>query len=233
MPEVKSKQLLVEGIDDLLAVVGIMEHHVAWPREKNRAPVFIDRAGSIDELLDTTYLHTKFKESGLEILGIMVDADDRPGGRWQSFRSLCRDIAPNLPDELPKNGMIVDCQMGLRLGFWLMPDCASEGMLETFLRYLVPTSTESLWVLAQRAVREAKQAGALYRDTHTAKANVHTWLAWQDPPGERLGMAATKKIFDPHAGAAAPFVSWFIELYGLAPTSSPTAETTQSAPNSH
>jgi hypothetical protein len=35
MPSNKSKQLLVEGIDDLLVVVGLMEHHVVqWEREK-------------------------------------------------------------------------------------------------------------------------------------------------------------------------------------------------------
>ena len=214
----RPKQLLVEGTDDLYAVVGLMEHHVVWHRLTDRAPVFIEPAGSVDELLDATYLSTKFKESGLDILGIMIDADDRPASRWKSFRSLCHHVAPNLPAELPADGVIVDCPTGLRLGFWLMPDCRSDGMLETFLRHLVPISKEPLWELAQKSLQDATTLGAPFREAHTHKASIHTWLAWQDPPGERLGIALTKKILDPHASTAAPFVRWFKELYRLGGT---------------
>lgn len=211
----RPKQLLVEGIDDLLAVVGLMQHHVSWPRDKHRAPVFIEPAGSVDELLDATYLSTKLKESGLNILGVMIDADDQPSGRWKSFCSLCKHVAPNLPAELPANGLIVDCPTGLRLGFWLMPDCVSEGMLETFLRHLVPATLEPLWAFAIDASNNARALGAAFRDSHIHKSHIHAWLAWQDPPGERLGIAVTRKILDPKAVTAEPFVSWFKDLYQL------------------
>jgi hypothetical protein len=215
MPAQKSKQLLVEGVDDLLSVVGLMEHHVPWPRDKNRAPVFIENAGSVDQILDATYMSTKLKESGLEILGIMVDADDQPARRWASFCNVCKYAAPLLPAEIPKSGLIIDCPIGLRLGFWMMPDCSSDGMLETFLRHLIPAADEPLWAHAQHSSTHARALGASYRDAHIHKTQIHTWLAWQDPPGERLGMALTRRILDPHAHMAAAFVSWFKELYKL------------------
>ena len=215
MSQNNSKRLLVEGADDLFVVVGIMEHHVQWPRQKEMAPVLIEFVGSVDGILDPIYLSTKLKESGLEILGVMIDADDQPEFRWQRFRDLCKHTISTLPEQMPPEGLIVDCLSGLRLGFWMMPDCSSSGMVETFLRHLVPEPEGALWTHATVSTDQARTHGARYRDVHTHKALVHTWLSWQDPPGERLGIALTKKIFDSQAPAARKFVNWFIQLYKL------------------
>jgi hypothetical protein len=192
-----------------------MRHHTPWPQERARAPVHINYVGSVSEILDAAYLSTKLKESGLEILGIMIDADDQPVGRWDALSSLCKHAAPTLPKELPSDGLIIDCVTGLRLGVWMMPDCSSAGMLETFLRHLVPSPSEPLWVHATGSSDQARNFGAPYRDAHIDKAHIHTWLSWQDPPGERLGIALTKKILNPSAPTATPFVKWFKNLYRL------------------
>ena len=207
----KSKQLLVEGVDDRGAVIGLMKHHVEWA--DNKWPVFIDAVGSVEEILDKAYLNTKLKESGLEILGVMIDADDKPDSRWEHIHSICQPLFPSLPDALPKGGLVVDGPTGLRFGLWMMPDCESSGMLESFLRYMVPTHAEPLWNHAKSSFAGAKAIGSSCRDAHVDKAHIHTWLAWQDPPGERLGIAITKKMLDPQASTAAPFVNWFRELY--------------------
>jgi hypothetical protein len=47
------------------------------------------------------------------------------------------------------------------------------------------------------------------------KAFLYTWLAWQDEPGQHPGAALTRKILDPHAASAVPFVNWFRQLYVL------------------
>jgi hypothetical protein len=96
-----------------------------------------------------------------------------------------------------------------------MPDNKSEGMLETFLKYLVPNQADNVWLYAQEAARTAKQRGAPYKDVHIEKANIHTWLAWQDEPGPALGVALKRKVLDPNSAAAKPFVDWFIALFEL------------------
>src|SRR5689334_1167730 len=101
MSSLKSKQLLVEGQDDKFAVISLMEHYVPWPDKPDNAPVFVDAVGSVSEILDATYLRTKLKESGLRVLGIMIDADHDPASRWNSFRAICLPIFPTLPAELP------------------------------------------------------------------------------------------------------------------------------------
>jgi hypothetical protein len=65
MPSPKKNQLLVEGVDDLTAVVGLMQHHVDWPDKREDAPVFISVVGSVDQILNRDFLSTKMKESGL------------------------------------------------------------------------------------------------------------------------------------------------------------------------
>jgi hypothetical protein len=96
-----------------------------------------------------------------------------------------------------------------------MPDNTSQGDLETFLRYLVPDRQEPLWKQACDSVIAAVSSGANCRDSHIAKANLYTWLAWQDPPGQSPGFALTRKILDPQSQYAGPFVKWFRELYRL------------------
>ena len=211
----KEKQLLVEGQDDKFSVVSLMEHHVRWPNDSSGWPVFVDPVGSVSEILNATYLRTKLKESGLKTLGIMIDADDQPADRWKSVRTTCLPIFPDMPETLPLTGLITQNDSGLRLGFWLMPDCSSAGMIESFLRHLVPNTAEPLWMHAEKSFGSASLLGAPCRGVHADKAKIHTWLAWQDPPGESLGRALTRKSLDPNASATTDFVAWFKNLYEL------------------
>lgn len=80
-------------------------------------------------------------------------------------------------------------------------------MLETFLAYLVKDESETLWQYSQQVVYEAKSQGANYKPTHVDKAKIHTWLAWQDEPGNQLHIAVKKKILDPQHPKAETFIN--------------------------
>ena len=84
MVSLRSKQLLVEGQDDKFSVVGLMEHHVDWPDRPAEPPVYIESIGSVSEILKARFLRTKLKESGLDALGVLIDADVEPIARWDS-----------------------------------------------------------------------------------------------------------------------------------------------------
>lgn len=219
MPKLKPKRLLVEGRDDQFVIINLMKHHVDWPDGMEEWPVYVEDTGGVDALFRVDYLKTKLKESGLQTLGIVIDADAEPAARWQRIQQIFRPAFPALPNDMPADGLVIDNQDGLRLGVWLMPDCASPGMLETFLKYLMPDepTAQALWKHAQAAFAEARRQGCPCRDAHDHKAQIHTWLAWQDPPGEPLGLAVARKMLDPKAPYAASFVAWFIRLYGLEP----------------
>jgi hypothetical protein len=84
-------------------------------------------------------------------------------------------------------------------------------MVETF--GLVPDDSKELWDFAATCIESAREKGAKYKAVHLQKAHMHTWLAWQDPPGERMGIALTAKILRPEIESAAMFANWFIQLY--------------------
>lgn len=206
-------QLIAEGWDDLFSVVGLMRAHVEWPQEKHKAPVYIHMGNGVEEILKPEFLTTFLKSPVIKRLGVLLDADANPHGRYDRVRTICRQFFPALPPELPPNGLIAENADGNRFGLWIMPDNASEGCLEIFLRYLI--ADETAWKHAVDSVETARSLGCPCRQSHVAKANLYTWLAWQDPPGQSPGESLTKKILDPHSASATPFVTWFRTLYDL------------------
>src|SRR5207237_1261475 len=116
--------------------------------------------------LNAKYLSTQIKTPNLDCLGVMLDADTKPMGRYRRLRNICLEYFPSLPEELPQGGLVVSNADGLRFGVWIMPDNVSEGGLEIFLRNLVPQSSERLWQHAMHSVESARQMGAPCRDVH-------------------------------------------------------------------
>lgn len=90
-----------------------------------------------------------------------------------------------------------------------------EKLLETFLAYLVPDKFGALWAYAQEVLVEARNRAADYSDAHRDKAAIHTWLAWQDPPGCQLHHAVLQRVLDPRSPLTRPFIDWFRRLYEL------------------
>ncbi|MBP0029629.1 DUF3226 domain-containing protein [Roseofilum sp. Guam] len=120
-----------------------------------------------------------------------------------------------IPEQLPTSGLIHVTPDGIQFGVWIMPDNQTQGMLETFLKYLVRDESQRLWEYAKEVAQEAKQKGATFKSSHGDKANIYTWLAWQDPPGRQLHDAVKQKILDPNHPKAQDFVKWFKTLYEL------------------
>lgn len=208
--------LIVEGQDDLFSVVGLMRHNVDWPERVDDCPVYIKVGSSVDEILKPGYLTAQLKASHRRFVGVLLDSDDRAGGgRYLRVRQLGGDLFPELPKTMGGDGLIAENSAGKRLGLWVMPDNFTEGCMETFLKHLVPSNAKDVWDLAARSVKTARATGAPCRDAHVPKAELFTWLAWQDPPGYSPGMALTKKILDPHSPSAFAFVKWFRDLYQL------------------
>ncbi|HEY9646069.1 MAG TPA: DUF3226 domain-containing protein, partial [Chroococcidiopsis sp.] len=64
--------------------------------------------------------------------------------------------------------------------------------------------------------QESRNQGATFTDAHRDKANIYTWLAWQNPPGRQLHEAVRERILNPTHPQAQLFVTWFKALYDLA-----------------
>jgi hypothetical protein len=207
-------RLIVEGFDDLQSVAALMGAHTTWPDDKYNVPVWIEISNGAEEILRDGFLSTYLKDPEIKTLGVVFDADTKPSERYARVSKLC-DRFFKFPKQLSTNGIILENADQKRFGIWIMPDNKSEGDMETFLKYVVPDGDKPVWEYAVNCVTKAKEMGCAFRDPHTTKANLYTWLAWLDPPGQSPGKALTKKALDPHSPTAAPFVEWFMKLYKL------------------
>lgn len=218
MAKIYKKVLMVEGKDELLTIPELIEANgIEWEVNGQKI-VLIQEYGGFPNLSDPDEITTELQTSGREALGIIFDADDNPSGQWQSIRNSCLQSIPDLPDHIPEEGLIHTANLNngraVKFGIWMMPDNKMRGMLETFLTTMIPTDKEELWHFAQDMTQEARSKGADFKDSHLDKANIYTWLAWQDPPGLQLKTAVKKKrILNPQNFNAQGFVSWFKDLY--------------------
>ena len=211
-----AKKLLVEGRQEQRVIPELIEANgVLWGESRNEAIVLIDEFDGIENLLKPGVIEAELKSSGVEVVGIIVDADYDLEKRWQAVRNRCLSKFPDLPEKWEETPLIVTADDGLKLGVWIMPDNSKCGMLETFLQYLAPTGSESLVEYAKETCEEAANRGATYTPHQKTKAEIYTWLSWQNEPGRQLHQAVKERILDPSSSSAAGFVEWFRELFEL------------------
>jgi hypothetical protein len=80
---------------------------------------------------------------------------------------------------------------------------------------MIPEQGEYLWEYAQEVVREAKNKGATFKESYIDKAEIYTWLAWQNEPGRQIHQAIKYNILNPNNPKVQGFINWFKELYDL------------------
>ena len=212
----KLRRLLVEGRDEQRLIPYLVEENgIPWGETRADAIVDIVEFDGVENLLKPGTIEAELKSSNISQLGILLDADENLTERWAAVRTRCIQAFPNLPNELPTTGLVKENESGLRLGVWIMPDNQSSGMLETFLTFLVPSQSDGVYAHAVSSVEAARKCGAPCRDAHLDKAKIHTWLAWQDPPGRQLHKAIKERILAPESKNAQLFMRWFKELYAL------------------
>lgn len=214
LQRVHPRILLVEGKDELRVMPELMEAAgVPWP--KGREPVFIKDFEGIPKLLESGAISAELKASGLQALGIVVDADNDLSARWGQIRERVREAVPTFPDVLPEEGLVYQAPGGTHIGVWIMPDNLSSGMLETALFTQCPDSDLKRFVV--QATTDARACGADVREVHEPKARLHAWLAWRDPPGLQLHVAVRAGLLSPSGGVhpSSSFVHWFRKLYAI------------------
>lgn len=53
------------------------------------------------------------------------------------------------------------------------------------------------------------------KDSYIHKAEIYTWLAWQDEPGRQIHQAIKHNILNPQDAKVQGFITWFKDLYDL------------------
>jgi uncharacterized protein DUF3226 len=194
-------RLLVEGSDDKHLIKNLLRDHAIELDEKLEILDCHGVQSLLEESLPTHLL------GSYDAIGIIVDADLDLDGRWQSIRDRLLQLGYGPPAQPPPEGLILATRKPA-VGVWLMPDNVLPGMLEDFAQQLIPAGDE-LWPIARSSVAALPVPR---RFTAERKAEIHTYLAWQEEPGTPLGLAVTKKYFQTDVSLAQRFVDWVRRL---------------------
>jgi len=205
-------RLIFEGVDDKHVVWNLLfnHEHQGQPLCEKFGKTNCKIKDGIENLIDT--LNEELKATDLGRLGVILDADMDLARQWARVTRVldqhgCRQV-PAAPDV---EGTIVETTDGKRIGIWVMPDNKSAGALEDFVGKMI-TDGDTLWPKAQVDVNSIPQADRRFKETYLSKAHVHTWLAWQEEPGTRMGETFKKRYLDPNHPQATAFVNWIRRL---------------------
>jgi hypothetical protein len=187
---------------------------------ENGVGLDIVSSGGLDEAKDFAKTLADIEMlDGCKALALVVDADENPDDRWRSLVKNLRVNGHEPPIDPVPSGTIMESTTASipRIGVWIMPDNQQAGMLETFLGMCVPQGRENpIWqrALAQTDMIKSDFAESeRFKDVHLDKARIHSYLAWNDPPGVPLGQAVLKKILDPKSEQAAVFLQWIRDVF--------------------
>ncbi|MDR0940679.1 MAG: hypothetical protein LBM68_00465 [Bacteroidales bacterium] len=199
-----NRKLLVEGKDD---------QHVMWALcEKFNIPEEFDviDCEGIDNLFES--IPVRFKESGIQAIGIIIDADTDIQNRWISVRNLLVNQGFVIPENLPKNGLIIS-NGKVKVGVWIMPSNDTNGMLEDFVSFLIPPTDELLPIVdATLNEIESKKLNK-YALSHKSKARIYSWLSWQETHGIPMGQSITKQYLTTDNENCKQLIHWLQELF--------------------
>lgn len=210
-------KLYVEGDDDKWAIQALFQKRYGGRDEPSWSPE-IHCCEGFENLTKTLKeeLPTIVKNRRTLRLGVVVDADNQPVKRWEAVRKVLREVGIEFP-ELPSSGeLVAEITASLapltHVGLWVMPGQGRPGELEHLLCQLVPAE-DPVWRFAMEATAHACELGARVRPAKIAKANIHTWLAWQHSPGDPFGTALRNGSLNPKSAAADAFVDWFYRVF--------------------
>jgi hypothetical protein len=99
-----------------------------------------------------------------------------------------------------------------------MPDNTLPGMLEDFVKLLVPDEQEKLLQRAIEAVDAIPKEEKLFiteNSDKTGKAHIHTYLAWQERPGVPYGIAIRERFLKADSPHTQNIMNWIKELFNL------------------
>jgi hypothetical protein len=221
----KKQLLIVEGKEDAIVIGTLTKNKelfvIEFPprKEKTHLPKIQGRNyEGVSTLLD--HLETDLAvdiKAGYSNIAIVLDADTNIQSQWEAVKNRLLKLNFDVPEHPNTDGVLAlhKTDDTIKVGIWIMPDNRLNGMLEDFVKMLVPAN-DLMIEKATKIVNEIKEEldeTTRFRDVHLAKAEIHTWLAWQENPGSPMGQAITKKYLNTDNEVCVRFLNWLTSIY--------------------
>lgn len=195
--------LLVEGKDD---------QNVIWALCKKfrlSQNFSVEDSQGFENMLPE--ISVRLKQADIQTLGIVVDADTKIEGRWQSLKSELAKSNISLPCSISQEGFIQDYE-DIRVGIWIMPNNKISGMIEDFIEFLIPKDDKLMPFVDKHLDEIEKQGLNKYSQTHKSKTRIHAWLALQEKYTP-MGQAITVNYLTTDEENCKVFLSWLKKLF--------------------
>jgi hypothetical protein len=211
------KIILVEGINDshvvgkLLDQVNLLYTIKGDDYKKNPSLLYLRQMEGRSKLLQL--LSQLTQTNALTHLAVVMDADLDLISSWQAVTDRLKKAGQlQLPESPVPEGYIGRLEIPyhtIKIGLWLMPNNQQTGELEHFLAHLIPDYPHHpLWQHSLSSVAHIPINHRRFNEADQTKAELCTWLAWQDRPGVPYGIALREKYFDLNQPIAQTFISW-------------------------
>ncbi len=194
--------LLVEGSNDKSFFENLCKKYNLNVQVKVKNPrdllttqgVFNSKGGVIDSLEELLPL-LEDEDSAIKKIAIILDADitgENNGGFKDTMEQIKAKTKKHGYNEkhiyLNKGVEIPHSDKGMNsIGVWIMPDNKSDGTIEDWIKSKILSSETTLFNHACRTVHEL--TNKKFSQNSIAKAEIATWLAWQNQPGRTIAYA--------------------------------------------
>jgi hypothetical protein len=217
-----SKHLLVEGDCDRLFFEACCRHAKLQDIEVG-PPITLGAASNgkgnaialLPKLIDQMKLET------VTHLALVVDADATQTnglGFVKTWDKITEELAkkgyhiPQRPSK-PNGGICFEHKDGYPpVGLWIMPDNCSNGFLEDFIKKSLAGVEKSLFQHATTTVCKLPEPKR-FKSHHTNKAEVASYMAWQESPGQGLHGAVGGNLIEFKKGLAKQYIDWLRKVF--------------------
>lgn len=168
-------------------------------------------------VLEKIYVRQLADES-IKRLAIVIDADRATdgGGFERTLTQLSQRLNPEgyaLRTEAERSGLLFAHNNGLNdIGAWIMPNNADEGALEHWIQCNLHPDESALMQHAQTSIDQIPNA-IKFKPIRRTKAEVATWLAWQEQPDHGLWQAVKPGLLDESAPQFLAIKAWLMQVF--------------------
>ena len=221
MPRPNPNILLVEGDDEKRVIPYLMDKHVVWGDKPEEWVAEVRSHGGIEDLLDPGNIEAEALAPGRQ-----SPRDRRQRRRPVRFAlAKCEELLSRDRRRFPRR--TAPGWAGSPERAWLtqsgsgscrtidLAACWRHSSAISSCRY-TPRSG-----LRARVLHAVARSRSPYTDPHRDKADIHTFLAWLDPPGRSLHVSVLARALDARLPLGERFACWFMDLYQLTPRPTP------------
>jgi len=218
MTSLGQKVLLVEGDSDERFFLGLLEYLQLKDKINIAKPPGSGGKPSALKFLDTL-LKRLYQKEGITHLGMVIDADYPQYGEGykKSLNDIHNIIKKHQYNELDglSPGLSFSHNNGfMPFGLWIMPDNYSDGMFEDWVEKCIK-DVDRYPLLEHAKVVIKGLPEVRFKEIQRTKAEISTWMAWQEKPGEGLHKIIPRKFIDLNCVPFINLIEWIKRIYSI------------------